>query len=143
MDDGSEFYGMGAAFHVDGWGTFLTAAHVVDEARIKRPLRQSDFQAGQLKPELFEKGFVLLLGQGLVYGRVPVALAPANNGRLILQKTDKPLCNELETLADIATVQLSPLPPAKMIATIPIRLSGRLPDPGETVLAVGFPELAC
>jgi serine protease Do len=143
LEDSSGIYGMGTAFHVDGWGTFLSAAHIIHEARIKRPMKQPDIQAGWIKPELFEKRFFLLLGQGLAYGGGSGALAPVDRGYLVLNNSDKPLSDELESLADIAALQLSPLPPPTMISTLPVRLSGALPLPGETVLAVGFPELAC
>jgi serine protease Do len=122
----------------------LTAAHVINEALVKRPIKESDIQAGWLKPEQFEKRLFLLPGQGLVYGTGPAATAPADRGYLVLKKSDNPLrYGEFETLADIATLQVSFLPNQEAISTLPVRLSGRLPQVGETVLAVGFPELVC
>ena len=34
-----EIYGMGTAFHVDGWGAFLTAYHVIEFALWKKQIK--------------------------------------------------------------------------------------------------------
>ncbi|MDE0854356.1 MAG: serine protease, partial [Nevskia sp.] len=49
----------------------------------------------------------------------------------------------VEAIADVAVLRLEAPPPMKMITALPLRLSDWRPDRGETVLAVGFPELDC
>jgi len=141
LEEDSGIQGMGTAFHVDGWGTFLTAAHVIYEAMKKGPIKKSDLKTGWLNSQLFEKRPSLLLGQGLVYGSVQADLAPIDGGYLVLRESDKPLSNELEMTADIAVVHISSLPLPEIISTLPLRLSRRQPQCGENVLAIGFPEL--
>src|SRR5690554_613052 len=57
--------GMGTAFHIDGWGTFLTADHVIDFAR-EHSKNSKDWK--DLSPTSSGEHAILLLGLGLICG---------------------------------------------------------------------------
>ena len=89
--------GMGTAFHIDGWGTFLTAEHVIESVRTrsKRIPGSGDeirFDIGH--PDVCP---ILLLGMGLVYGKPAVprdALARVTSMRsAIREREDRSSCS--------------------------------------------------
>ncbi|AXI02437.1 S1 family peptidase [Aquirhabdus parva] len=151
LKDANRLIGMGTAFHVDGWGTFLTADHVIDAARKHvRPSTNSEevnflYEGSDIYP-------ILLLGiRGVVFGRFKIpdkALASVASIHSHLRKRDDPLADlrgeqEFEAVSDIAIMRLADKIPTDMIGTVPIRLSGWNPKIGETVIAFGFPDLKC
>jgi serine protease Do len=143
--------GMGTAFHIDGWGTFLTADHVIESVRKRsRPV------AGNGKETRFEIGDldlcpILLLGMGLVYGQPavpPSALARVTGIRSAIRERDDPLAmlsgqREIEAASDIALMNVAGPIPDKMIGTLAVRFSGVGPTVGDTIVALGFPDLDC
>ncbi len=143
--------GMGTAFHIDGWGTLLTAEHVVERVR-RHGSQTSPRRAESLVAyDASDVYLVLLLGYGLIYGRrgVPAeALAVVASVRSPIRKRDDPLAaiigrSELEAASDIAVMQLSAPVPEKMIGVLGVRLSGVPPQCGDRIVALGFPQLEC
>jgi serine protease Do len=143
--------GTGTAFHIDGWGTFLTADHVIESvrARSKRVAGNGDeihFEIGHL-----DVCPILLLGMGLVFGQPKVpstALARVASMRSPIREREDPLAvlsgkTEIEAASDIALMQLAEPIPEKMIGTLAVRFSGVGPAVGDTVVALGFPDLDC
>ncbi|MDX8129247.1 serine protease [Methylomonas sp. OY6] len=140
-------FGMGTAFHVDGWGTFLTADHVIDFARDQLK------KTSAVNSPNFSKGdhLVLFLGMGLVIGSVKIpaeAFVLASEIVSAMWEKDDPIAklrgeSSMEMLADLAVItatsQAGPLTPH----SIPVKAIGWHPSIGEIVLAIGFPELEC
>jgi len=144
--------GMGTAFHIDGWGTFLTADHVVESVRQR---------STRTPPHKDEKRFtygatdvypVLLLGIGLVLGGPievpPEALALVASVRSPVRERADPLISltgrtELEAASDVAVMQLAASIPDNMMGTLRVRFSGWRPKLADTVVALGFPNLEC
>ena len=148
-DDDGRTTGMGTAFHVDGWGTFLTADHVIAPIRQQTkavPIGDGDVHHEMRRPDLCP---ILLLGLGLVYGMpmIPVeALARVIGINSPIRAKEDPLAAlrglpAFEVISDVAVMNLAKPLPEKMKGTLPIRLSGVLPKVGDEVVAIGFPEL--
>lgn len=143
--------GSGSAFHIDGWGTFLTADHVVESVR--RRSKRTRGTGGEIRFDVTDLDVcpTLLLGLGLVFGRPavpPQALARVASIRSPVRERENPLATlagqtELESASDIAVMQLGRSAPEKMIGTLRVRFAGVLPSVGQTVVAVGFPDLGC
>lgn len=131
---------MGTAFHVDGWGTFLTADHVVHH---DTPVYHSD---SGMSPEYTP---VLLLGTGPVYGTVGLpADAAAHVGDVAIPcfEKDDPLDFQRKhpyDPIDLAILKTRNPIPNEMNRTLPIRLSNKIPKVGDIVVAIGFPDLTC
>jgi len=149
-DINGEIYGMGTAFHVDGWGTFLTADHVIEFAReIQKPASSwkdiSQNSSGEHP--------VLFLGMGLIFGSVNIpkeSFALVTFMASILQEKIDPLANltgvaKPENAVDLAVMsaEILPHPQVSPPHFISVRASRWQPSIGETILAVGFPELEC
>ena len=149
LNDEGVIKGMGTAFHVDGWGTFLTADHVI--ASIRQQTKAIPDGNGNVRHEIRHPDLcpTLLLGLGLVYGqpRVPeAALALVTDINSPIQPKNDPLAAlrgqpEIEVASDIAVMRLVKPVPDQMQGTLPIRLSGVPPKEGDEVVAIGFPEL--
>lgn len=145
-----EIYGMGTAFHVDGWGTFLTADHVTEFAR-ECPKSGSNWT--EISQSLNGDHPVLFLGMGLVLGTINIpkeAFAFVEHILSAMRENNNPLASlqgktEPENAADLAVMAAVIRPSEKMPKPhfVPIRASGWNPAIGETVLAIGFPELEC
>ncbi len=149
-DMNGHIYGMGTAFHVDGWGTFLTADHVIEFARdIQRTASSwkdiSQHSSGE-HPALF-------LGMGLIYGSIIIpkeSFALVASIATILQERIDPMANLVGVVRPEHAVDLSvmnaeivPHPQVPPPHFIPVRASRWKPLIGEIILAVGFPELEC
>lgn len=143
-DKEGNIYGMGTAFHIDGWGTFLTADHVIDFAR------------DQQKPSLIRnqnvsKGdhLVLFLGVGLCVGPVPSeAFVLATEIVSAIWEKDDPIAklrgeSSMEMLADLAVITATSQTGLLAPHSIPVKATGWYPSIGEIVLAIGFPQLEC
>jgi serine protease Do len=147
-DINGEIYGMGTAFHVDGWGTFLTADHVIDFAR-ELPKSASTWR--DISPNSNGEHPVLFLGMGLVMGLASApkeAFASVHYIASILRENDNPLANlqgmiAPEIAVDLAVMNAKILPSVQMPPPhfVPVRAFGWQPSIGEIVLAIGFPEL--
>lgn len=146
-----EIYGMGTAFHVDGWGTFLTADHVIDFARehprsAKSLIDVSENSNGDRA--------ILFLGMGLVCGTVNIpkeAFALVEKMVVALREKSNPMADlqgriesghlvDLASMTAIVEFDSEKIPKPDII---PVRTSGWYPSIGEKVLAIGFPELKC
>ncbi|HEY6166499.1 MAG TPA: serine protease [Verrucomicrobiae bacterium] len=143
--------GMGTAFHIDGWGTFLTADHVIEPVRRHSQRTPSDGDEKRFTFGPSDVYPVLLLGFGLVYGQVRVpkeALSFVASICTPIRERDDPLASlsgrpELEAASDIAVMHLATPVPDRMVGTLAVRFSGWQPRKGDTVLALGYPELEC
>lgn len=148
-DPDGRIYGMGTAFHVDGWGTFLTADHVIDFMREKLP-------NASLYPNQFvdidpsnQPHAVLLLGMGVLFGTRAIpqrAFAPVVRVLTHIAEWDAPLealrdNSVFRVAADIAGIQALFSPEVRQPHTVPVRLNGWEPAIGEYVFAVGYPQL--
>jgi serine protease Do len=126
--------GMGTAFHVDGFGTFLTAHHVID------------FAASRVRGNP-----ILLLGMhAVVFGQVVIpsdCFAPATAAYFSAVEADDPLADlrgkrTQRPAIDVASINIGAVgPEARFPQALPVRLQGWRPEIGEIVLAVGFPQL--
>ena len=144
--------GMGTAFHVDGWGTFLTADHVINSVR-KRTKQIASSGGEEIRLEIPHPDIcpILLLGIGIVFGQPGVpseALALVEKIRSPIRERESVFSMfseraEIEAALDIAVMHLAKPVPEKMIGTLAVRFSGRLPKIGDIVVAVGFPDLDC
>jgi len=147
-DADGEIHGMGTAFHVDGWGMFLTADHVIEFAR-EYPKSASTWT--EISQNSNGDHIVLLLGMGLTFG---IANIPKEAFALVdcvvspMQEKDNPWANRTEpkNISDIATMTAVIQPETRNLPYphfVSVGISGSYPQIGETVLAVGFPELQC
>jgi len=144
-------FGMGTAFHVDGWGGFLTADHVIDFHREALPLRTLNLtRATKLDPSKSSHA-VLFLGLGLVYGKVaipPWAFAHVVDLHTAVIPREDPMAelrgeSSIQAVADIAHLQAIFDKEAILPYSVPVRLEGWIPTIGEHVFAVGYPQLDC
>lgn len=136
--------GMGTAFHVDGWGAFLTANHVIEFAR-EYPKSASTWT--EISQNSSGDHAVLFFGMGLIFGMPTIpeeAFALVEQIVSPMQEKDNPLFNRTEpkNLADIAVMTVS-IQSKNQPHFFSVRGSGWYPSIGETVLAIGFPELKC
>jgi serine protease Do len=143
--------GMGTAFHIDGWGTFLSADHVIESVRRRSKRVAGNGEEIRLEIEDLDLCPTLLLGMGLVYGQPavpPSALARVTSMRSAIRERDDPLAmlsghREIEAASDIAVMQVAGPIPDKMAGTLAVRFSGVGPTVGDTIVALGFPDLDC
>lgn len=127
-------YGVGTAFHVDGFGNFLTAYHVIDCVE--------NHLAG--RPILF------LSMHAVVFGTVnipPDCFVPPQEVFASLMEVDDPMAMlrrqpVRRPAIDVASLKVAGIGPGvRPPKTLPMRTMGWVPQLGEVVLAVGFPEL--
>ncbi|MCE4363305.1 S1 family peptidase [Xanthomonas hortorum] len=127
-------YGVGTAFHVDGFGSFLSAHHVVDFVH--------QHLAG--RPILF------LSMHALVFGTVHVpddCFVPVEEVVVPMREKDDPMAalrgaSSQQPAIDAALMKPAPVGPgARLPQTLPVRTRGLMPKVGDIVLAIGFPEL--
>lgn len=145
----SSTIGMGTAFHVDGWGRLLTADHVVDHIRTHH-LHQIAPDTLILIDITQSTHAAVLLGYGLVFGRVGIPKACwgpiAQVDALVAARDKDPIASlqgkslQYQIGPDIAgmSVILQPGAPPFHAVAVNFRTS---PKVGETVFAVGYPEL--
>jgi len=147
-DLNGNIFGAGTAFHVGGIGVFLTADHVISFAR--EPYKSShDWK--EISPVSTGEHPVLLLGMGLIFGRVNIpdeAFAPIEHITMLMQERDDPIAalrgkEELENAVDVAVMKAVFKPDAELPCSVAVRGSGWTPLIGELVLAIGFPKLEC
>lgn len=146
MASDGDLQGLGTAFAIDPWGGFMTADHVIADARAHgRTLRSSD---GDFRVEMpSDAGLVAVLGHGLVFGTVGLPQeAIAHVGRTwspVLPGTD-PLAT-LQGRSDFQPIDLALLqtrsPASDHIQNLRMRSRPRGPRPGDVVVAVGYPQI--
>jgi serine protease Do len=146
--------GYGTAFAVDPFGTFITADHVVANARLgARPILQRDGIRGTDRTWRFEmpigEGLIVFLGVGLIYGTVkgPPGAMPRIVG------TWTPACEGDDPMAvlqgrpggkplDLALISVAPWPPqGDWLRNLPFKARPRGPGVGDIVIAVGYPQI--
>lgn len=132
--------GLGTAFLVDPFGTFVTAEHVLKDHFESPEARETAVAAA-------------LYGMGLVYGTVGMRseyFAPVRGA--MMWRSVKPEAHPLigsksppRMVADVMRfhVDSSRVPGPQEAPPLPIRLSGRRPSIGDRVMAIGYPELTC
>jgi serine protease Do len=142
--------GIGTAFHVDHWGTLVTADHVIEglRERVKfGPFREDEQQTYEMGPTDLHP--FVVFGGVVVYGRARLPdgmVARISMVKSQLRQSDDPLAaiqgrSNAEVAMDIALLKTSGWPPRPWRDTLPIRVSGWRPNRGETVVAVGFLEI--
>lgn len=133
LTDG-RMYGMGTAFHIDGFGSFLTAYHVVDF----------------VEQHLAGRPILFLSMHAVVFGTVCIpsdCFVPAMEVRASMMEANDPMAAlrfkpVRQPAIDAALLKAEEVGPgAKAPQTLPVRTRGWVPRLGEIVLAVGFPEL--
>jgi serine protease Do len=127
-------YGMGTAFHVDGFGSFLSAYHVVDY--VQQPLTG--------RPILF------LSMHAVVFGTIRVpddCIVPVEEVVALMMEKEDPIADlrgspSRQPALDVALMKPASIGPgARPPQTLPVRATGSMPKVGDIVLAVGFPQL--
>lgn len=149
-DGDGTLYGAGTGLLVDHWGTVLTADHVIEDMRTGKIGGRGQGGSTDFVFNPDDLHAVVQLGVGLVYGTMglpPGALSSVKSVHSPARDRDDPLAAlrgeaAVEPAADIAVMRID-VPHPKMRATVPMRLSGWRPKLGDTVLAIGFPELDC
>lgn len=144
---GQRVFGLGTATHVDGWGTFLTADHVVD---FLRPRLLAPKPAVAEQDPSTKGSAVLLLGGGLVYGMVkvpPKLWAPAVGVQLIATEHEDPMSalrgsGTHRVEIDLCSLEARFDPDATIPAALPVNLATWQPKIGEYVFACGYPQLS-
>lgn len=134
QDPQGRMYGMGTAFHVDGFGGFLTAYHVIDFVQT----------LGQGQPILF------LSMHGVVFGTVPIpqdCFVALQHVQASVTQGDDPMAalrgeRSAQPAVDIASLQIGRTgPEVRWPQSLPARVAGGVPEVGDMVLAVGFAQL--
>lgn len=132
--------GLGTAFLVDPFKTFVTAEHV-----LKDHLESPEAQERAVATALY--------GLGLIYGTVglPSAyFAPIREA--LMWRSVKPEPAPIvgprpapRMVADVMRfhVDASNVPGPQAAPPLPVRLSGKRPAIGDRVMAIGYPELTC
>lgn len=127
-------YGVGTAFHVDGFGNFLTAYHVVDF----------------VEKHLAGRPILFLSMHADVFGTVnipPDCFVPAHQIFASMMESDDPMTAlrgqaSRRPAIDVAMLKPEPIgPDVQPPQTLPIRTNGFAPRLGEIVFAIGFPQL--
>ncbi len=145
-DASGRLFGCGTAFHVDGWGTMLTADHVIDFVRHGTRIEADtivEHSPADVDP------VVVMRGMGLVYGTVgvpPTAFIPVT----FIQAVAMPDPNPMAALRGESSHQIG-IDFSKMVAllnqqekvpaSIRIRARGWRPTIDTYVLACGYPNL--
>lgn len=151
-DPDGRIFGMGTAFHFDGWGGFLTADHVVDFSRETLPHRGLNPRKVAVVDPAVANHVVLMLGVGLVFGTFGIpkgAMVPVESIHAMAAEDDNPMAAlsggpSHKVIADLAKIQVRFATETKPApSTLPIRLTRWQPKFGEQVLAIGFPGLNC
>jgi serine protease Do len=145
-NDGADISGLGTAFHVDGWGMFLSADHVLSFLRAGTRLVPNT----QLEVEVGPGGHaLLLLGLGVVFGTVGIPnehWAPVAGVQVPVSAYDDPLGAlrgesthrvEIDVCSLVAAID----PAARVPASVPVNLNWQ-PAVGEFVFACGYPQLS-
>ncbi|MCS4251016.1 trypsin-like peptidase domain-containing protein [Pseudomonas sp. BIGb0164] len=134
QDIEGRMYGLGTAFHMDGFGNFLTAYHVIDFIE----------QDAASRPILF------LSMHAVIFGTVnvpPDCFLPIVRTVVPMTDVDDPLAalrgeSMRRPAIDVAALRAAQFGSGvRSPQTLPIRSVGWTPQAGEIVLAVGFPHL--
>lgn len=127
-------YGLGTAFHIDGFGSYLTAYHVIDfieHGHERRPI-------------------LLLSMHAVVFGTVdipPDCFVAVAEIFASMTEVDDPLAalqgrSINRPTTDVASLKVLEISPnVRPPQTLPVHANGWIPRIGEIVLAIGFPEL--
>lgn len=127
-------YGVGTAFHVDGFGNFLTAYHVIDF----------------VEKHLSGRPILFLSMHAVVFGTVhipPDCFVSPQEVIASMMDVDDPMAvlrrrPVRRPAIDVASLRATEIGPnVRQPQTLPMRTKGWVPQVGEVVLAVGFPEL--
>lgn len=148
-DMAGHIQGMGTAFHFDGWGNFLTADHVVDFLR-EYPKNSTQITEATLNTKGTHA--CIMLGSGISYGHRVFAtdcVRLIERSHSILYKKENPILEirgEIQTsfINDISVIKVFDYQniPAKFHPKIiRIKANGDPPKIGDTVLAMGFPDI--
>lgn len=140
-------YGMGTSFHIDGWGTLMTAEHVIDFLRAGYDLDPS--QTTVFDPVHTDHPLAML-GLGVVFGEVGVpqhafARITSYLGKAVEHENPMAMFGQGSAYrvgVDLCALRASFHADAEPPATVPVRLDNRwTPRVGEYVLALGYPQL--
>ncbi len=146
MDASGDLEGMGTAFALDPWGGFITADHVI--AGPRAGARHSPVGDGNLRVQgPPDAGFVAVLGYGAVFGAVGLpqeAIAPIVSAWSPGLEGSDPLArlqgrHDVQPL-DLAILRALPRKPG-WIHCLPMRSRQPRPRVGDTVIALGFPQI--
>jgi serine protease Do len=128
-----DLQGLGTCFSLDPWGSFCTADHVISDYRKGVP-------DGGLLAALFS--------YGLVYGTVGFNMTETFGKIIAARSLVVPYDNPLSFLHGQTSVKQLDLaflsvehPPQRDLKTLPIKSRAPFPALGDTVVAIGFPEI--
>lgn len=146
-DVSGRLFGQGTAFHVDGWGTMLTADHVIDFMRQGTRIESNNIV--ERNPAAVDH-VVLMRGMGVVFGSVGIPSSAFLNV-IVVQAVSIPDPNPMAALRgessqqigiDFSTMVALLGPHERPPASVPVRTKGWRPTMGAYVLACGYPNLA-
>lgn len=148
-DEEGRLFGVGTAFHVDCWGTLLTAEHVVDF--LSAQLLSGRSNAGGGRASHNESAVVFLGLGGVIFGEVSIptwALQQVAGIAFNAAQVCDPMAelqgrSATRAYGDIASLQVHLDARAEFVSCLPVRLNNWRPSVGEPVFAVGYPELDC
>jgi serine protease Do len=99
--------------------------------------------------QLYEPQLYVLYGGFSGYDRFPIpdgAMARIGSIHSKIKRSDNPLAvlqnRDAENATDIAILRTESHPIASYVDSLPMRLSGKQPCVGDTVIAIGFPHLS-
>lgn len=127
-------YGLGTAFNINEFGTFLTAHHVIDFIEYDKNSR----------PILFLGMHALGYGKAII---PPACFVPITGAHFPTMDSENPLGfllgkPERKVAMDLAVMQASPHDPGvRTPQTLKVRVNNWKPKVGDLVLAIGYPEL--
>lgn len=134
QDTEGQLFGLGTAFNIDQFGTFLTAHHVIDFSG----------ERGASRPVLF------LSMHAMVFGSVTIptdCFVPITGYQIAMMDSDDPLGalrgrRERKVAMDLAVMHATPLGPrVRPPQTVSVCINGWRPQVGDILLAIGYPEL--
>lgn len=145
--DGSSLKGLGSGFATDPWGKFLTADHVISDARKDGKAAKDPSSHNWHLEGPKGEGFGIILGMGAVFGNVGIP----SNAMITVSEVFSPCLpgsDPLKALSgepDLDYIDLSILstsrPDRELVANLPMVSRPRGPSVGDLVVAIGFPKI--
>lgn len=146
-DPAGLIYGIGTAFHIDGWGALMSADHVVDFLQGRSALTPHQIKQLDLRVDDHAR---VMLGAGLVYGAMNVGKDQFG----LVTECWKPAAEYNDPMAalrgesqyrvsvDLCAMRAVFDVKAEVPASLAIRIHGWVPTIGDIVFAAGYPQLA-
>jgi serine protease Do len=140
------FKGAGTAFAVNNWGNFLTADHVIAEAREQVKINfKGDGSYSAINNGTSD--FVIILSPGVVFGTVNIPdhfILPVTACHSPVVEVDDPLA-KLRGEPSVTYIDISFLkttrPQSNTVHHLPLKSAPTTPSVGDRVVAIGYPGI--